>query len=34
MNLKGEKIVVVGMGKTGLATVRFLGTQGARVDCD
>jgi UDP-N-acetylmuramoylalanine--D-glutamate ligase len=31
MNLKGEKIVVIGMGKTGLATVRFLGTQGARV---
>jgi UDP-N-acetylmuramoylalanine--D-glutamate ligase len=31
MNLKGKKIVVIGMGKTGLATVRFLGTQGARV---
>ena len=31
MNLKGKKIVVIGMGKTGLATVRFLGTRGARV---
>ena len=31
MNLKGKKIVVIGMGKTGLATVRFLGTQSARV---
>jgi UDP-N-acetylmuramoylalanine--D-glutamate ligase len=31
MNLKGKKIVVIGMGKTGLSTVRFLGTQGARV---
>ena len=31
MNLKGKKIVVIGMGKTGLATVRFLGGQGASV---
>lgn len=31
MNLKDKKIVVIGMGKTGLATVRFLGTQDARV---
>jgi UDP-N-acetylmuramoylalanine--D-glutamate ligase len=31
MNLKGKKIVVIGMGKTGLATVRFLGTRGAKV---
>ncbi len=31
MNLKDKKIVVIGMGKTGLATVRFLGGQGARV---
>ena len=31
MNLKGKKIAVIGMGKTGLSTVRFLGTQGARV---
>ena len=31
MNLEGKKIVVIGMGKTGLATVRFLGGQGASV---
>ena len=31
MNLKGKKIVVIGMGKTGLATARFLGRQGASV---
>jgi len=31
MNLKDKKIVVIGMGKTGLATVRFLGGQGASV---
>lgn len=31
MNLKDKKIVVIGMGKTGLATVRFLGAQGAKV---
>ena len=31
MNLKNKKIVVIGMGKTGLSTVRFLGKQGAQV---
>ena len=31
MNLKGKKIAVIGMGKTGFATVRFLGAHGARV---
>ena len=31
MNLKGKKIIVIGMGKTGLSAVRFLGGQGARV---
>ena len=31
MNLKDKKIVVIGMGKTGLSTVRFLGTRGAKV---
>ena len=31
MNLKGKKIVVIGMGKTGLATVCFLGRQGTVV---
>ena len=31
MNLKDKKIVVIGMGKTGLSTVRFLGGQGAIV---
>jgi UDP-N-acetylmuramoylalanine--D-glutamate ligase len=31
MNLKGKKIVVIGMGKTGIASARFLGSQGARV---
>jgi UDP-N-acetylmuramoylalanine--D-glutamate ligase len=31
MDFKGKKIVVVGMGKTGIATARFLGAQGARV---
>lgn len=31
MNLKNKKIVVIGMGKTGLSTVRFLGAQGAQV---
>jgi UDP-N-acetylmuramoylalanine--D-glutamate ligase len=31
MILKDKKIVVIGMGKTGLSTVRFLGGQGARV---
>ena len=31
MNLTGKKIVVIGMGKTGIATARFLGKQGAKV---
>ncbi len=31
MDFKGKKIVVIGMGKTGIATARFLGAQGARV---
>ena len=31
MNLKGKKIVVVGLGRTGLATARFLHQHGARV---
>jgi len=31
MDFKGEKIAVVGMGKTGIATARFLGLHGARV---
>ena len=31
MDFKGKKIVVIGMGKTGIATVRFLGAQGSRV---
>jgi UDP-N-acetylmuramoylalanine--D-glutamate ligase len=31
MDLKGKKIVVIGMGKTGMATAAFLGSQGARV---
>ena len=31
MNLKDKKIAVIGMGKTGLSTARFLGGQGARV---
>lgn len=32
MDLKGKKIVVVGMGKTGVATAGFLGSKGARVE--
>jgi UDP-N-acetylmuramoylalanine--D-glutamate ligase len=31
MQLKGKNIVVVGLGRTGLATARFLNQQGARV---
>ena len=31
MNLTGKKIVVIGMGKTGIAMARFLGKQGAKV---
>lgn len=31
MDLKGKRIVVIGMGKTGLSTARFLGGQGACV---
>jgi UDP-N-acetylmuramoylalanine--D-glutamate ligase len=31
MNLQGKKIVIIGMGKTGVATAVFLGAQGARV---
>jgi UDP-N-acetylmuramoylalanine--D-glutamate ligase len=31
MDLTGKKIVIIGMGKTGIATARFLGKQGAKV---
>ena len=31
MDFKGKKIAVIGMGKTGIATARFLGSQGALV---
>ncbi len=31
MELKGKKIVVIGMGKTGMATASFLGARGAAV---
>jgi UDP-N-acetylmuramoylalanine--D-glutamate ligase len=31
MNFKGKKIVVIGMGKTGIAAARFLANQGAKV---
>jgi UDP-N-acetylmuramoylalanine--D-glutamate ligase len=31
MDFTGKKIVVIGMGKTGVATAKFLGKQGARV---
>ena len=31
MDFKGKKMVVIGMGKTGIASARFLGSQGARV---
>ncbi len=31
MNLKGQRILVIGLGKTGIASVRFLMGQGAKV---
>ncbi|MCK7471542.1 MAG: hypothetical protein MZU95_12800 [Desulfomicrobium escambiense] len=31
MDFQDKKIVVLGMGKTGIATARFLGSRGARV---
>jgi UDP-N-acetylmuramoylalanine--D-glutamate ligase len=31
MDFHGKKIVVIGMGKTGIATAKFLGSQGAEV---
>ena len=31
MDFKGKKIVIIGMGKTGIATAGFLGAQGGRV---
>jgi UDP-N-acetylmuramoylalanine--D-glutamate ligase len=31
MDFTGKKIIIIGMGKTGIATVRFLGNQGAKV---
>jgi len=31
MDFTGRKIVIIGMGKTGIATARFLGNQGAKV---
>ncbi|MGA9111183.1 MAG: UDP-N-acetylmuramoyl-L-alanine--D-glutamate ligase [Smithella sp.] len=31
MDFTGKKIVVIGMGKTGIATARYLGNQGAKV---
>jgi UDP-N-acetylmuramoylalanine--D-glutamate ligase len=31
MDFTGKKIVIIGMGKTGIATARFLGNQGAKV---
>ncbi len=31
MDLKGKKIIVLGVGKTGIATAKFLGKQGAKV---
>jgi UDP-N-acetylmuramoylalanine--D-glutamate ligase len=31
MNLTGKKIVIIGMGRTGIATAGFLGKQGAKV---
>ena len=31
MDLQGKKIVVLGVGKTGIATAKFLGKQGAKV---
>jgi UDP-N-acetylmuramoylalanine--D-glutamate ligase len=31
MDFTGKKIIIIGMGKTGIATARFLGNQGAKV---
>jgi UDP-N-acetylmuramoylalanine--D-glutamate ligase len=31
MDFTGKKIVIIGMGKTGIAVARFLGKQGAKV---
>jgi UDP-N-acetylmuramoylalanine--D-glutamate ligase len=31
MDFAGKKIIIIGMGKTGIATARFLGKQGAKV---
>ncbi len=31
MDFKGKKIIIIGMGKTGIATAGFLGARGARV---
>src|SRR4030042_1615749 len=31
MNLKGQKVVIIGIGKTGRATARFLAGRGARI---
>ncbi|MEQ8163007.1 MAG: UDP-N-acetylmuramoyl-L-alanine--D-glutamate ligase [Smithellaceae bacterium] len=31
MDLKGKKVIVIGMGKTGVATAAFLGSRGCRV---
>ena len=31
MDFTGKKIVIIGMGKTGIATARYLGNQGAKV---
>jgi UDP-N-acetylmuramoylalanine--D-glutamate ligase len=31
MNLRNKKIVIVGLGRTGLAAARFLHERGARV---
>jgi len=31
MDFTGKKIVIIGMGKTGIATARYLGNHGAKV---
>ena len=31
MDLRGKKIVIIGMGKTGVATAKFIGSQGGKV---
>ena len=31
MDFTGKKIVIIGMGKTGIAAAKFLGKQGAKV---